>query len=714
MMISRLFAVMATALGCVTLSVGDAEAEQNVRPMRPLITQAVNENQRVLLVGTRRGPASAIASGQAVADSTRFDHIQLLFRRSPEQEAAAARFVELLSQPNSTAYHQWLSAAEYGRRFGASETDIQKVVGWLKSKGFTVNQVSPGRAFVDFSGNAGQIAGAFHTRIRSFVSGGAVHVASDSDPQIPAALAPAIEAIVSLDDFHPRNARSPRPQDTGFCGGDTCYVVAPGDFATVYKLNPLFKAGYTGRGQTIAVIEDSNLYNVNDWSTFRSVFHLTVYSSGKLRVVHPAPANGSACANPGVTSDDGEAALDAEWASAAAPDATIWLASCASTGATDGVFQALHNMVNARITPEVISVSYAMCEAENGAGKNEALNRIYQQAAAEGITVYVASGDSGAAGCAPGPGAAWSGIGINGWGDSQYVVSVGGTDFSDGFNRDGQDYWRRNTGAPWSSARSYIPEIAWNDNCASTMLATYYTGSAVTYGSSGFCNTAQGAPFHTLNTSGGGPSHCYSGTPDAYGVVSGSCKGYPKPYWQNGVAGVPSDGVRDTPDISIFASNGVWGHSYATCYTDPRGSGGPCTGNPAGWAGNGGGTSYGAPVMAGIQALVNQRKGRRQGNAAPILYAFARQQYGVTGNPNCSADLGIKIEADCVFHDVVTGDSDVYCRGSTDCYRPSGTYGVLSTTRTRYQPSYDAGRGYDFSTGLGSVNAYNLVMQWPS
>ena len=67
----------------------------------------------------------------------------------------------------------------------------------------------------------------------------------------------------------------------------------------------------------------------------------------------------------------------------------------------------------------------------------------------------------------------------------------------------------------------------------------------------------------------GGPSGCALGTPFIPGVVSGSCKGYAKPSWQSGVVGIPNDGVRDIPDVSLFASNGLWGHYYVICYSDP-------------------------------------------------------------------------------------------------------------------------------------------------
>jgi subtilase family serine protease len=688
-----------------------AVAQQSTS-VRPLITQPVDQRQLVTLTANTRREAKAAAGLPAVTDNMRFDHIQLLLRRSAAQEQATEAFVDGLSRRGSPSYHRWLTAAEFGKRFGATDADIKKITSWLQGQGFVVNQVYPSRMMIDFSGNAGQVSRAFHTHIRRFKSGGVMHVGNDSDPRVPAALAPAIEGIVSLHDFHPRNAMRPRQADTGSCGGQTCYAVGPGDIATIYNFNPLFNAGYTGRGQVVAVVESTNLYNNADWATFRSVFGLNKYSTGKLQIVHPAPVGGGACGDPGVTGDDGEAALDSEWASAAAPAATIMLASCASSGSTDGVFIAIHNLVNASAPPAVISVSYALCEVDNGAAENAAFNKIYEQAAAEGISVFVASGDSGAAGCSAGPGEAWSGIGINGWGDSQYNVSVGGTDFRDKHDGTSKSFWSANTGAPWSTAKSYIPEIPWNDNCANVFIAQYFGDTNVTYGANGFCNSATGSNFQTLSSGGGGPSRCYSGSSTTDGVVGGTCKGYPKPSWQHGVAGIPGDGVRDTPDVSLFAANGIWGHAYATCYTDPNG-GGPCTGNPASWAGDGGGTSYGAPIMAGIQALVNQYKGGAQGNAAPVLYAFAVQQFGTSGNPNCSANLGAAIESDCVFHDVVTGDIDVYCGGSFNCYLPSGSFGVLSTVNTAYRSAYQAGPGYDLATGLGSVNAYNLVKQWP-
>jgi hypothetical protein len=247
------------------------------------------------------------------------------------------------------------------------------------------------------------------------------------------------------------------------------------------------------------------------------------------------------------------------------------------------------------------------------------------------------------------------------------------------------------------------------------MIASYYsTGSTIPYGASGFCNSHAGASFRELGGGEGGPSGCYSGKASKAHIVSGTCKGYPKPAFQKGVVGMPADGVRDIPDVSLFASDGsAWSHNYATCFTDPNNDGGPCTGNPVSWAGNAGGTSYATPIMAAIQALVDQYTKKRQGNPLATYYALAKAEYGTSGSSTCSANKGNAIGASCIFHDIVSGDVIQDCNNTIDCYRPSGAYGVLSTSSSAYRPAYKATVGYDLASGLGSVNAYNLVKKWP-
>ncbi len=198
-----------------------------------------------------------------------------------------------------------------------------------------MNTVYPNGMSIDFSGTAGQVSAALHTEIHRLSVNGKDHIANIRDPQIPEALAPAVSGIVSLNDFRPRSMRKPRAQYTVAGPGFTYQLVAPADLATIYNLSPAFTAGYTGKGQTIAVVEDSDLYDDADWTTFRTKLGLSGYTSGALETIHPAPPTGhSNCSDPGVTDDDVETTSDAEWASASAPDATIQVAACSSTAAT--------------------------------------------------------------------------------------------------------------------------------------------------------------------------------------------------------------------------------------------------------------------------------------------------------------------------------------------------------------------------------------------
>jgi hypothetical protein len=222
---------------------------------------------------------------------------------------------------------------------------------------------------------------------------------------------------------------------------------------------------------------------------------------------------------------------------------------------------------------------------------------------------------------------------------------------------------------------------------------------------------------------GGGPSGCAFGTPaiPIPGVVGGTCSGYPKPFYQSLVIGNPRDGVRDLPDVSLFASDGFWGHWYVVCYSDPTFGGLPCTGAPANWTGLGG-TSFGAPIMAGIQAMINQTSDTYQGNPNYTYYQLAASEHGFKGNRSCDSTLGNEVDSHCVFYDVTLGDIDVNCLplvvndvtiGSFNCYYDGATNGVLSTSNRFYKPAYGTTKGYDLATGLGSVNAFNLVRNWP-
>jgi subtilase family serine protease len=704
------FFAITLALIFNSVPVSKAQAINHGGPARRLITQGINEAQRVTLAGNTRPEARSGNDRGRVADDFPMEHMLLQLRRSAEQEAALKQFIDDLHTPSSPNYHHWLTARQFGELYGPSKADLDAVTNWLQDHGFKVNVIYPSGMVIDFSGTAGMVREAFETEMHRLKVNGKNHLANMSDPRIPKALAPAVVGVASLHDFKPHAMHRLRAQYTFSQFGGPEQAVVPADLATIYDLNPLFNAGITGTGQTIVVVEDTN-FKAGDWTTFRRKFGLTKYTNAKLTQVHPS-AKGNPCKSPGLNADDIEAALDAEWASAAAPDANIELVSCADTDTTFGGLIAIQNLLNASATPPAImSMSYGECEAFNGEAANATFNSAFQQAVAEGVSVFVSSGDEGAASCDPQSWSASHGIGVTGWGATPYNVAVGGTDFGDTFAGTNSTYWSATNSSTFGSALSYIPEIPWNDSCASVLIATYVTGSGTTYGGGGFCNTGQGEQFFSTVSGSGGPSGCATGSPTISGVVSGTCRGYAKPSWQSGILGVPKDGVRDIPDVSLFAANGVWGHFYVFCDSDLFNGGSPCSGPPYSWSGAGG-TSFSSPILAGIQALVNQKMGARQGNPNPVYYALAAAEYGKTGSAACNSTLGSGISSTCVFRDVTQGDMDVNCIGNASCLRAGGINGVLSTSTSSYAPAYGTTKGWDFATGLGTVDATNLVNQW--
>jgi subtilase family serine protease len=670
-----------------------------------MVTQPVNENALHRLTGNTRSQANAGNDAGPVADDFTMEHMMLQLQRPPEQELAVEQLIASQQDPSSLNYHRWLTAEEFGSSFGPAQEDIDAVTGWLKSQGFRVDSVYPNGLLVDFSGTAGQVRTAFHTEIHRLNVNGIEHIANMSDPMIPEALAPVVAGVVSLHDFRPHTLSKPRADYTFSMDGATYQAVTPADLATIYNLNPVFASQITGQGQTIALIEDSDLYSTTDWNTFRSTFGLSGYA-GSLATVHPAPPSGvNNCRDPGANSADGEVALDAEWASAAAPSAAIQVAACADTSITFGGLIAIQNMLNAKAgPPAIMSISYGECEAENGASANAAFNSAFQQAVAEGVSVFVAAGDEGAASCDAGATGATHGIGVSGFASTPYNVAVGGTDFYDTATGTNSSYWNSSNSATYGSAKSYIPEIPWNDSCAGSVLARFF-GYQTVYGAEGFCSssTSISDQLQTVVGGSGGPSGCATGAPTTAGVVTGTCNGYAKPAWQTGVT--PADGVRDLPDVSLFAGNGIWGHFYVMCWSDIRNGGARCSGAPSNWSGAGG-TSFASPILAGVQALVNQKTGARQGNPNVVYYKLAASQIGGT-----------------IFNSVTAGDNVMNCSGSADCYgatvassgrsrRSSSFNGALSTSSTSLAPAYNAGAGWNFATGIGSLNVANLLNNW--
>jgi subtilase family serine protease len=695
-----------TTLGLPAL----AAAQQNRIPAR--ITQPIDTTNLTRLKGNVHPLARAQFDRGPAPASLQLNRMLLVLKPSADQEAALEELLDQQQDTSSPNYHAWLTPEQFGKEFGPADADVQKIVDWLESQGFQVQGVANGRGVVEFSGSAGQVENAFHAGIHRYAINGESHWANATDPQIPAALAPVVAGVASLNDFRKQPmyrlagvfaksketsqvkavkavAGAPAPNFTQACGtnpnnGQTeyCYAVGPYDFATIYNVLPLWNAApaIDGTGESIAIVARTNI-NPQDISDFQVLFGLP---ANPPQVILDGP-------DPGIVSgDETESDLDVEWSGAVAKGAAIKLVVSESTETSDGVDLSALYIVDNDLAP-IMSESYGECELGLGTAGNQFTNNLWRQAAAEGITVFVSSGDDGSAGCdfydGNAPEAAQYGLQVSGLASTPYNVAVGGTDFDDFSNPTA--YWNSTNTSLQESAKGYIPETTWNSSCTNAIFAQIgFSSNAETN-----CNNAQLSPFVITLGASGGKSACTASSSPTTSACSG---GYAKPSWQTGT-GVPADGKRDVPDVSLFASNGFVGNFYMMCERDV--SYGPCsTSNFLGV----GGTSASTPAFAGLLALVDQKTAARQGNANYIFYKLASK----AGSTCTSA---ANPASTCVFYDIPAGSTIAMpCRqGSANCSPSSGhAYGVL--------PGYATTTGYDLATGLGTVNANNLVNQWGS
>lgn len=680
-----------------------------------LITQSIDESKLMVQHGSVYPLARAEFDRGPVPASLPMERMLMVMKRSPAQESAVESFLAQQLDKTSPNYHQWLSPIQFGERFGASEEDIATVSGWLQSHGFQVAGASYGRGVIEFSGDAGQVEQAFHTSIHSYMVNGQQHFANATDPSFPAALMPAVEGVLSLHNF-PRHsdarslgafrraknsshAEAIHPQFT-FAGGCTapggsCFALGPQDFATLYDVTALYNAGIDGTGETIAVVADSNI-NVSDVTQFRSVFGLPANSPN---VIVPPSSQ-----NPGLNQDEVEAVLDTEWSGAVAKNATIDLVVSATTTTTFGGDLSAQYVINFNgnkgLAP-ILSESFGECELFLGSSGNAFYNNLWSQAAGEGITVIVSTGDSGSVSCLLNPPDGNNpnpfGLGVSGVSSTQFNLAVGGTDFNDINNP--STFWNStNIAGTSGSLKGYIPETTWNDTCTNLDLGTDFGFSASQ--ETNCNNTAQLSNLITLGAGSGGPSNCTMPT-GATNTSPGVCAGgNAKPKWQT-VTGVPADGKRDTPDISLFASTGAFSSSfYVICQADDPNNqdGQPCSltaDNFTDFSGVGG-TSVSTQVFAGLMALVDQAAKGAQGNIGPTLY-------GIAATSSCPT---ASVTATCVFHQVSLGTIAQACQnvaGSLNCTvtNKADTLGVLT--------GFNAASGFNLATGLGSVDAKNLV-----
>jgi subtilase family serine protease len=638
------------------------QAASQPAAVRPLITQTVDQSQLTTLKGNTHPLARPQFDLGTAPASLPMQRMLLVLKRAPEQETALRKLLDDQQDKSSPSYHQWLTPEQYGQQFGPTDTDLQTITVWLQSHGFQVGSTK-GRTVLEFSGTAGQVQEAFHTMMHKYIVNGEQHWANASDPQIPTALTGAVAGVLTLHNFIKKPAihfsgqpipakvvRGKKPQVTfpGQNGQPSINALAPQDYAVIYNINPVYAGAVYGSPAIIGVIGRSNLYNSGqDVQNFFAEVGYGDNSFGgtTMGVVLNGPDPGDLGGG-----EEAEATLDSTWPGAIAPTAQVALVVSATTNTADGIDLSEIYIIENNFA-DVMTESFSACELYATDSQLAGASAMAEQAAAQGITYFVSTGDDGAEGCDdPNVAPATNPISVNYLASTAFNVAVGGTMFNEGGNP--SKYWTSTT--PISeTALSYIPEDTWNE-------------SSVTNG---------------LWSSSGGAS---SG--NIVGGFGGTTAGVPKPNWQYGVEGIPQDGVRDLPDVSLTAAS----HDpYLLCLE------GSCEPNSQGeifvYFVNG--TSASAPSFAGVMALVEAGLGAttgtfaRQGLANYPFYRLAATPSAYPSQCNGSNSPA----SSCIFNDVTAGNNVVPGEVGTE---------------------YSASAGYDLTTGLGSVNVANLVNNW--
>lgn len=506
-------------------------------------------------------------------DTLLVKHVSFVIAREPQQESAFQQLLIDLYTPGSSRYHHWLTSDQLGEFYAPSQKRIEEVLSWLTSSGLTVNSISHNRTVITASGSVASFSKGLSTEFHIYGSPSDNRISITAEPSLPGNLAEDIKLIDGLSTVrvYPSGGSSEPFPDVN-CNSGCLHAVSPADFAKIYDLNSAYNAGLDGSGVTIAAVGFSRVAP-SDIAIFQQRAGLVANVPEQSYVgTDPGPPN------EGVNTYQIEATADVELAFGSAPNAQVLLD--VTTAPSDGVIADLLNFPISDVIDNdrasIMTISFHGCEADAGMAPTLSADSLFQQAAAEGISVFVSAGDSGVDDClAHGKAPPASGSpSINYLCATSYVTCVGGTEFADA--ADPAAYWSPSQQANLLSALGYIPEGAWNESTS------------------------------TLVVGGGG----------------GASTWISQPPWQTGT-GVPATGYRNIPDLSFTAS---MHDARYVCFLETDGSGDCANHKFIQFYGTSGGT----PSMAGIMALIDQALGGRQGNFAPSLYSLANSSsFGV-------------------------------------------------------------------------------------
>jgi len=551
-------------------------------------------------------PLLSVSKLQGADISTRTLHMSIgLALRNQDQLSA---LLQSLYNPSSPNYHQYLTQDEFAQRFGPTAVQRQAVIAYLTLQGFAVTQVYPD--LVDFSGSVSKAEQVFRVTINDYRGpDGRVFYSNSTAPMLPTYLASLITSVSGLDDAnrfsHPPipghntpaitpNAGSNCPAAGQSGGSQIAYI--PSQFAKAYNYDGLHSSGLQGQGQTVGVFELDG-YSLSDVQTYSQCFG---GGSVPIQNVILDGFNGQ----PGAGAIEVE--LDMEVILSQAPSlAKLIVYEAPNT--TQGYNDEFARIVQDR-TP-VISVSWGDCEKNMGQQEVNQENQFFQQAAAQGQTILVASGDSGSASCFQLQGGGFdTSLNADDPAAQPYVTAVGGTNLT------------------LKSDNSYQSETVWNGGL--------------------------------LGGAGGG----------------GLSQFWKQPSWQTGpgVQNQYSNGMRETPDVSLDADPATGYPVYCTAGSNCTGGG--VTGGSSGWL-TVGGTSAAAPMWAAMVALANQQAAKAGKNTLGFLNPAL---YKIGSGSNYSRD----------FHDITAS-------GSNDEGFNGGAYPVT--------------QNYDMATGWGTFDATSLA-----
>jgi hypothetical protein len=535
----------------------------------------------------------------------------------PRDEAGLARFIATVSDRRSVSYGRYLRPGEFGTRFGPTVATVRRVADDLRARGLQVGTVSPSRMLVRFSGTPVEVAAAARVDslaqlpIAAVVGLGATTLAQ---PLIRHPLASQVDrhpAARAVRFGHP--AGSPRACRAARAAGVGADGLTDDQIAHAYGAFGLYAAGDRGAGQRIAIYENEPFLR-SDIRTFDTCFFGAARAAAMQRRLHVIAVDGGQPTGPGT----GEASLDVEDVSALAPGATIDVYEGPYTGANPNVYDSLdeYAAIVGADRDRVISTSWGLCEQSVQRGQpglQQAENVLFQQAAAQGQTVFSAAGDNGSDDCTqkPVPVKGQDPVSVDDPSSQPYVVAVGGTAIDDARQPPIEQVWN---GGPIGGAGGGGISQSWQ-------IPAWQQASRVP----GIARPG-GADYRDANA-----------VQRALGYPAGFCRS---------TAAAPSGAVpcRLLPDVSAegdsyTGSVSVYSRIYAG--TDLSRNGWTTTG----------GTSSSAPLWAATLALVN---------ASPACAADRATRAGVGFvPPQLYALASDQARYRASFHDIRAGNNDV-------------------------------------------------------